>query len=140
VIAKFGLFVPNPSGDLAARAAVHLTWQASSVDVRWRPPLSVAIVTYFVTQSVASRSAPDAGDSSRPRRHRGSMARCVLSFNHRGTTFPVDRAPPGVGGAVHRERPGRGAYRAATEYLVILALRSSVIGRVGGFGAIGRLG
>jgi len=29
-----------------------LTWQALSVDVRWRPPLLVVVVTHLVTQSV----------------------------------------------------------------------------------------
>jgi len=38
----------------AARASACLTWEASSVDVRWRPPLSVAIVTDLVTRSLAS--------------------------------------------------------------------------------------
>ena len=36
----------------AARAAACLTWHASSVNVRWCPPLSVAIVTHLVTQSL----------------------------------------------------------------------------------------
>jgi hypothetical protein len=31
-------------------AAVCLAWDRPSMDVRWRPPLAVAIVTHFVTQ------------------------------------------------------------------------------------------
>jgi hypothetical protein len=34
-----------------ASAAARLAWDRPSVDVRWRPPLSVAIVTHLVTQS-----------------------------------------------------------------------------------------
>jgi len=33
-----------------ASALARLTWQALSVDVRWRPPPSVAIVTHLVTR------------------------------------------------------------------------------------------
>ena len=40
----------------AASVAAHLACDRLSVDVRWRPPLSVAIVTQFVTRSLASRS------------------------------------------------------------------------------------
>src|SRR6266699_1279381 len=36
----------------SASAAVVLTWNRTSVSVRWRPPLSVAIVTHFVTRSL----------------------------------------------------------------------------------------
>ena len=39
-----------------ASAAASLAWDRPSVGVRWRPPLSVAIVTHFVTQPFASRS------------------------------------------------------------------------------------
>ena len=39
----------------AARAAACLTWQASSVYVRWRPPLSVVIVTQLATRWLAGR-------------------------------------------------------------------------------------
>jgi hypothetical protein len=39
-----------------ASAAVSLAWDRPSVGVRWRPPLSVAIVTHFVTRPFASRS------------------------------------------------------------------------------------
>jgi hypothetical protein len=37
-------------------AVACLTCDRSSVCVRWRPPLSVAIVTHFVTRALASRS------------------------------------------------------------------------------------
>jgi hypothetical protein len=36
------------------RASPYLTWQASSVHLRWRPPLSVAIVIRLVAQSPPS--------------------------------------------------------------------------------------
>ena len=36
----------------SASAAARLAWDRSSVGVRWRPPLSVAIVTHFVTRPV----------------------------------------------------------------------------------------
>jgi len=49
-----GLFVPKPSHGRAARAAAGPTWEAPSVDVRWRPQLSVMIVTHLVTRSLAS--------------------------------------------------------------------------------------
>jgi len=39
----------------AASAAARMAWGTPSVHVRWRPPLSVAIVTQFVTRSLASR-------------------------------------------------------------------------------------
>jgi hypothetical protein len=39
----------------AAKAAACLAWEATSVDVRWRPLLSVVIVTHLVTRSRASR-------------------------------------------------------------------------------------
>ena len=39
-----------------ASAAAILAWGRPSVDVRWRPPPSVAIVTHFVTRPPASRS------------------------------------------------------------------------------------
>jgi hypothetical protein len=39
----------------AASAAACLACGRPSVDVRWRPPLSVAIVTHFVTRPLASR-------------------------------------------------------------------------------------
>ena len=38
-----------------ARAAACLTWEALSVGVRWRPLLSVVIVTHLVTRSLVSR-------------------------------------------------------------------------------------
>ena len=38
----------------AARAAACLAWEAASVGVRWRPLLSVVIVTHLVTRSLAS--------------------------------------------------------------------------------------
>ena len=38
-----------------ASAAASLACDRSSVGVRWRPPLSVAIVTHFVTRPFASR-------------------------------------------------------------------------------------
>ena len=38
-----------------ASAGARLTWEAPSVDVRWRPLLAVAIVTHFVTPLLASR-------------------------------------------------------------------------------------
>lgn len=38
----------------AARAAASLTWQASSVYVRWRPPPSVVIVIHLVTRQLAA--------------------------------------------------------------------------------------
>lgn len=37
-----------------ASAAACLTWERPSVDVRWRPPLAVAIVTHLVTRLPAS--------------------------------------------------------------------------------------
>ena len=37
-----------------ASAAPCLTWKAASVDVRWRPLLSVVIVTHLVTRSLAA--------------------------------------------------------------------------------------
>lgn len=37
-----------------ASAAAHLAWERPSADVRWRPPLSVAIVTHLVTRSLGS--------------------------------------------------------------------------------------
>ena len=37
-----------------ARAAAYLTWEAPSVGVRWRPLLSVVIVTHLVTRSLTS--------------------------------------------------------------------------------------
>jgi hypothetical protein len=40
----------------AASAAARVACGRPSVRVRWRPPLSVAIVTQFVTRSLASRS------------------------------------------------------------------------------------
>jgi len=33
-----------------------MTWDRLSVSVRWRPLLSVAIVTHLVTRSLASRA------------------------------------------------------------------------------------
>jgi len=54
-----GLFVPKPSTDADCQ---HLSTpglgQTPSVDVRWCPPLSVAIVTHFVTQFLR---APEQG-------------------------------------------------------------------------------
>ena len=47
--------VPTPS------AAACLAWDRSSMGVRWRPPLSVAIVTHFVTQSHAPSPRAIAG-------------------------------------------------------------------------------
>jgi hypothetical protein len=56
-----GLFVPKPSNSVgcqgrsvrAARgAAACLTWEALSVDVRWRASLPAVIVTHFVTRSL----------------------------------------------------------------------------------------
>jgi hypothetical protein len=41
---------PKPSCPAVCRAAARLAWDRPSVDVRWRPPLSVAIVTHFVTR------------------------------------------------------------------------------------------
>jgi hypothetical protein len=38
-------------------AAACLTWEAPSVGIRWRPLLSVVIVTHLVTRSFASRCA-----------------------------------------------------------------------------------
>jgi len=40
----------------AASAVACLTCERPSVSVRWRPPLAVAILTHFVTRSLASRS------------------------------------------------------------------------------------
>ena len=37
----------------AASVTLRLTWEWPSVDVRWRPPLAVAIVTHLVTRPVA---------------------------------------------------------------------------------------
>src|SRR5262249_34894221 len=37
-----------------ASSASSLTWQPPSVNVRWRPPLVVAIVTHLVTRPVMS--------------------------------------------------------------------------------------
>lgn len=37
-----------------ASAAAHLAWERPFADVRWRPPLSVAIVTHLVTRSLGS--------------------------------------------------------------------------------------
>lgn len=39
-----------------ASAGACLTWEALSVDVRWRPRLSVVIVTHLVTRSSADRA------------------------------------------------------------------------------------
>jgi hypothetical protein len=39
-----------------ASAASCLTWERPSVDVRWRPPLAVAIVTHLVTRPPAGFS------------------------------------------------------------------------------------
>jgi hypothetical protein len=47
---------PGCPGDRAARCrrlTRHLTWEALSVDVRWRPPPSVAIVTWSHGRSLA---------------------------------------------------------------------------------------
>jgi len=44
-----GLFVPKPSRAAITSAAAGLTWEQLSVSVRWRSPLSVAIVTHLVT-------------------------------------------------------------------------------------------
>jgi hypothetical protein len=41
-----------------ASAAARLAWDRPSVDVRWRPPSAVAIVTHFVTQFLR---APEQG-------------------------------------------------------------------------------
>jgi hypothetical protein len=38
-----------------ASAAARLAWDRPSVDVRWRPPSAVAIVTHLVTRSLRSR-------------------------------------------------------------------------------------
>jgi hypothetical protein len=43
---------------LSASAAARLAWDRPSVDVRWRPPLSVAIVTHFVTRWLLGRPRP----------------------------------------------------------------------------------
>jgi hypothetical protein len=45
---------PRQVAALTASAAARLTWEAPSADVRWRPVLSVAIVTHLVTRSLAS--------------------------------------------------------------------------------------
>ena len=51
-----GLFVPKPSAAVcAASTAVCVTWERSSIDVRWRLPLTVAIVTHLVTRSPTPR-------------------------------------------------------------------------------------
>jgi len=44
-----------------ARASACLTWVAPSVNVRWRPLLSVAIVAHLVTRLLSSRYAAGAG-------------------------------------------------------------------------------
>jgi hypothetical protein len=48
----------------AASAAARVAWERPSVDVRWRPPLAVAIVTHFVTQSFlrARLTVPDVAE------------------------------------------------------------------------------
>jgi hypothetical protein len=38
-----------------ARVAACPTWEAPSVDVRWRPPVSVVVVSHLVTHPIASR-------------------------------------------------------------------------------------
>ena len=46
-----------------ASAAAYLTWERPYVSVRWRPPLSVAIVTHLVTQSLG-KSATELGTAT----------------------------------------------------------------------------
>jgi hypothetical protein len=59
---------------LSASAAARLAWDRPSVDVRWRPPLSVAIVTHFVTRWLVAR--PRFGEHGRAARQgRRSLTR-----------------------------------------------------------------
>ena len=48
--AGIGLFVPKPSHGADCQPAARLTWERSSVSVRWHPPLAVAIVTRLVAR------------------------------------------------------------------------------------------
>lgn len=51
-----GLFVPKPTREVAChRSYLVLTCLAPSVDVRWRPLVSVAVVTHLVTHPPRGR-------------------------------------------------------------------------------------
>lgn len=54
-----GPFVPKPTtvAKRTARAAVPLTWDATSTDIRWGPSLTTAIVTHLGTHSSCTLGA-----------------------------------------------------------------------------------
>ncbi len=55
-VVEAGLFVPKPTRDAGCQGRhACLAWEATSVDVRWRPLLPVVIVTHLDTRSRASR-------------------------------------------------------------------------------------
>jgi hypothetical protein len=83
----------------SVRAAACLTWDAPSVDVRWRLLLPVVIVTHLVTRQLASRFPERvAWEISRARRSRlALLAQALLSVNYRAAPVSL---------------PGRGAQRA----------------------------
>jgi hypothetical protein len=59
--ASSGYTAPSSRSHVVARpasAAACLIWEAPSVDVRWRPPLSVVIVTHLVTRPRATARRP----------------------------------------------------------------------------------
>jgi hypothetical protein len=50
-----GLFVPKPSNSAGFQGRLaRLTWEALSVDVRWRASLPAVIVTDFGTRSLGT--------------------------------------------------------------------------------------
>jgi hypothetical protein len=62
-----------------ASAAARLAWDTPSVDVRWRPPLAVAIVTHFVTQPLYVHSGGNyAGICSSRTSRRSSVAEALI--------------------------------------------------------------
>jgi hypothetical protein len=92
-----------------ASAATCLTWEASSIGVRWRPSLAMAIVTRLVTRSV------DTLDRSRQSRTislgmsaAGSGTSTAAARRHLGLSVSARRVP---------WLPGRsGTYRARVDH------------------------
>ena len=69
--------LPGPTS-----AAAHLAWDGPSVDVRWRPPLAVAIVTHLVTQSFVCPRESFAQAAGRA--YRASLVKVTIFFTRSG--------------------------------------------------------
>jgi hypothetical protein len=105
----------------ATRAAPCLTCQASSFHVRWRPPLSVVIVTHLVTRSLVSRCR----ERLLRRSFCASLQRVYVAMTRASSRIrnlrsrlrrpptPFSESLPVLGRAGSRSRPQRRSFRAS---------------------------